>query len=91
MQDAWKHDTRTPDAESRDVPSITELLNRLPWFRDLTAQHRREMVEQVTARMTDMLTRDQYADLLEAWAIVAHGDQKWARFELLRESGLLAA
>ena len=32
----------------------------------------------------------QYAALLEIWADVAHADAKWARFSLLRESGLLA-
>ncbi|MEZ4502032.1 MAG: hypothetical protein R3C39_05370 [Dehalococcoidia bacterium] len=74
----------------QDVPTITELLSRLPWFRDLTSEHRRQMVEQISACMTDTMTREQYAGLLEEWAVLAHRDQKWARFELLRESGLLA-
>ena len=73
-----------------ELPPISDLLGKLPWFRDLSVSHRREMVEQVASRMTDETTREQYASLLEDWADVAHTDQKWSRFELLRESGLLA-
>ncbi|MSP21916.1 MAG: hypothetical protein EXR66_02675 [Dehalococcoidia bacterium] len=69
---------------------MPELLGKLPWFRDLTADHRREMVEQIDARMTIETSREHYAALLESWAEVAHVDQKWARYELLRESGLLS-
>lgn len=75
----------------QEIPSVTELLDRLPWFRDLTAEHRREMVEQVNARMGVDTTREHYATLLERWSAVAHTDQKWARFEILRESGILAS
>jgi hypothetical protein len=73
----------------QEAPTIPELLGRLPWFRDLTSAHRREMVEQINARMTQDTSREHYAALLERWSEVAHVDQKWARFELLRESGLL--
>jgi hypothetical protein len=73
----------------QEAPTIPELLSRLPWFRDLNADHRREMIEQVNARMALETSREHYAALLESWSAIAHLDQKWARFELLRESGLL--
>lgn len=76
---------------TQEAPTVSELLGRLPWFRDLTAEHRREMVEQIDARMTLETSREHYASLLESWAQIAHVDQKWARFELLRESGILTA
>jgi hypothetical protein len=75
---------------TQEAPTIPELLSRLPWFRDLTTEHRREMVEQINARMTLDTSREHYAALLERWSEVAYIDQKWARFELLRESGLLS-
>jgi hypothetical protein len=75
---------------TQEAPTVQELLGRLPWFRDLTADHRREMVEQIDARMSMETSREHYAALLEGWAQVAHRDQKWARYELLRESGLLS-
>ncbi len=74
----------------QDAPPIDELLARLPWFRELTIQHRREMVDEISARMTYETTREHYAALLEKWAELAHVDQKWARFEVLREAGLLS-
>ena len=73
----------------QDAPTVDELLGRLPWFRDLTPPHRREMIEEINARMALSTTREYYADLLEKWAGYAHIDQKWARFEILREAGLL--
>jgi hypothetical protein len=77
--------------QEAEAPTIPELLSRLPWFRDLNADHRREMVEQINARMALETSREHYAALLERWSEVAHIDQKWARYELLRESGLLDA
>ena len=79
------HETETPEAST-----IPQLLARLPWFRDLSADHRRELVEQVQARMALETSRDHYAALLGRWSEVAHVDQKWARYKLLRESGLLS-
>jgi hypothetical protein len=75
----------------QEAPEVTELLARLPWFRDLSKDHRRQMIEQITQSMDAATSRDEYTTLLEQWAVVAHIDQKWARFELLRESGLLSA
>ena len=79
-----------PDTETAAAPSILDLLGRLPWFRDLNAEHRRELVEQVQARMALETSREHYAALLARWSEVAHVDQKWARYKLLRESGLLS-
>jgi hypothetical protein len=73
-----------------DGPPVIDLLTKLPWFRDLTEEHRSQMVAEITGTMRHTTTRDQYASLLEIWADVAHGDAKRARFSLLRESGLLA-
>jgi hypothetical protein len=78
------------ETETSEAPTIPELLGRLPWFRDLNAEHRREMVEQVQARMALETSREHYAALLVRWSEVAHIDQKWARYKLLRESGLLS-
>ncbi len=75
----------------QDAPTVDELLSRLPWFRDLTAPHRREMVEEINTRMAQETSRELYAELLDKWAERAHTDQKWARFEILREAGLLQA
>ncbi len=73
----------------QDAPPIDELLGRLPWFRELTSAHRREMVEEISSRMTHETSREHYAAMLQKWAERAHIDQKWARFEVLREAGLL--
>jgi hypothetical protein len=73
------------------VPPLDTVLEKLPWFRDLTRLHRDEMLDEVQSHLKIDTTRDEYASLLERWAGVAHGDAKWTRFELLRESGLLAA
>lgn len=73
-----------------DGPPVIDLLTKLPWFRDLTEEHRSQMVAEITSTMRHATTREQYATLLEIWADVAHADAKWARFALLRESGLLA-
>ena len=74
----------------QDAPPIDELLGRLPWFRELSSAHRREMIEEITSQMSQETTREHYALLLEKWADRAHVDQKWARFAVLREAGLLA-
>lgn len=73
------------------LPPLDTVLQKLPWFRDLTRPHRDEMLGDVQSHLKIDTTRDQYASLLERWAWVAHGDAKWTRFEMLRESGLLAS
>ena len=73
------------------LPPLDTVLEKLPWFRDLTRPHRDEMLDEVQSYLKIDTKREQYASLLERWAWVAHRDAKWTRFELLRESGLLAS
>ena len=73
------------------LPPLDTVLGKLPWFRDLTRPHREEMLGDVQSHLKIDTTREEYASLLERWARIAHGDAKWTRFELLRESGLLAS
>ena len=47
------------------------------------------MIDQVTGRLTLDASREEFTALLLEWAQVAHDDTKWARFSLLRDSGLL--
>ncbi len=73
------------------LPPLDTVLEKLPWFGNLTRQHRHEMLDEVQSYLKIDTTRDEYASLLERWAWIAHGDAKWTRFEMLRESGLLAS
>ena len=76
------------DVIDADVP-LTEVLGRLPWFRDLTHDHREQMLAEVAARLAVDGSRDEFTTLLLRWSGVAHVDVKWARLQLLRQSGLL--
>ncbi len=71
-------------------PPLDDVLSKLPWFADLTWDHRERMIEDVSERLIGDTTRDQFTDLLLYWASVAHTDAKWMRLEMLRESGMLA-
>ena len=70
-------------------PPLIDVLGRLPWFRDLSRDHRAQMLDEVSARLVLDASRDEFTALLLEWARVAHDDTKWARLDLLRESGLL--
>jgi hypothetical protein len=70
-------------------PPLADVLGRLPWFRDLSRDHRAAMLDAVTARLAVDASREEFTDMLLQWAQVAHSDTKWARLQLLRESGLL--
>lgn len=70
-------------------PTMSELLSRLPWWHDLTQTHRQEMVAVIESRMSVVTSKVVYAKILEDWQVVAERDAKWARFEFLRESGIL--
>ena len=74
----------------RQLAPLDEVLGKLPWFGDLTAHHREQLLRRVRAALHQGTAREQYAALLQRWVTVAHRDAKWSRFELLRESGLLA-
>lgn len=71
------------------MPSLTDLLSRLPWFSDLNDFHRRQMITEVSARIVQEVGDDSFRELLAYWEHIAHTDAKWARYALLKESGLL--
>jgi hypothetical protein len=58
------------------------VLGKLPWYGNLTALHRDQLMAEVSALMEEGSTRAGYAALLERWSVAAHGDEKWARYEL---------
>ena len=70
-------------------PPLVDVLARLPWFRDLSRDHRAKMLEDVAARLAVESSREEFTDVLLDWARIAHSDTKWARLQLLRDSGLL--
>ena len=72
-----------------ELPRLTDLLGRLPWFDDLTDRHRDELLAEVTTRLISDGPEDDFRTLLEQWEHVAHVDAKWSRFTLLKHSGLL--
>ena len=71
-----------------EMTPLSDVLERLPWFGDLTFEHRTQMLAEVAARLDDG-SRDEFTALLARWAAVSYEDIKWARLELLRQSGLL--
>lgn len=72
-----------------ELPPLIDVLNRLPWFGDLTHEHRAAMLEEVSDRLVLDVSREEFTAILAHWSGVAHRDAKWARLHLLRESGLL--
>ena len=72
-----------------DGPPLVDVLGRLPWFRDLSRAHRAQMLEEVGARLVVESSRAEFTEILLHWAQVAYTDTKWARLELLKDSGLL--
>ena len=72
-------------------PPLADVLGRLPWFRDLSRDHRAQMLDEVAARLAVDASREEFTTMLLDWAQVAHNDTKWARLELLRQSGMLRA
>jgi hypothetical protein len=71
------------------LPPLTEVLGRLPWYGQLTDEHRSEMLAEFSDRLLMTTSRDEFTSRLRVWASVAHEDAKWARFRLLQDSGLL--
>ncbi len=72
-----------------NLPELQEVLQRLPWFRDLSRDHRDELLSDVAARLVVDASREEFAAVLAEWSDIAHRDLKWSRFALLLESGLL--
>lgn len=71
------------------LPPLTEVLGRLPWYGQLSDQHRAEMLAEFSDRLLATTSRDEFTKQLRSWAGVAHEDGKWSRFRLLQDSGLL--
>ncbi|HJM89367.1 MAG TPA: hypothetical protein QF624_07035 [Dehalococcoidia bacterium] len=67
---------------------LERVLGKLPWYGNLTSLHRDHLMAEVAALMDEGSTRAGYAALLERWSVAAHSDEKWARYELLRASGI---
>lgn len=74
-----------------NVPPLTDVLGRLPWYPQLTEKHRADMLAEFSDQLLMNTSRDEFTRRLRAWADIAHFDAKWSRFQLLRESGLLPA
>jgi hypothetical protein len=72
-----------------ELPRLTDLLGRLPWFDDLSDRHRSEMLTEVAARLIADESDDDFRSVLQQWEHVAHVDAKWTRFGLLKHGGLL--
>ena len=72
-----------------DLPELHEVVRRLPWFRDLSHDHRTEMLSELVERLVVEGSREEFTAILAQWSDVAHQDLKWSRLVLLRESGLL--
>ncbi len=71
------------------APPLVDVLQRLPWFRDLSREHRAQLLDEVTERLVVGASREEFTTILLEWARIAHSDTKWARLELLQQSGLL--
>jgi hypothetical protein len=72
-----------------NLPPLTDVLGRLPWYGQLTDEHRADMLEEFSDSLLALTSRDEFTKRLRAWSTIAHDDAKWARFRLLQDSGLL--
>src|SRR5690606_39176483 len=84
---------RTPPSDGRgmsvNLPPLDDVLGRLPWFSDLSQDHRGELLAEIARRLAVETSRAEFTALLLQWADVAHIDAQWRRFEQLRQSGIL--
>ena len=74
-----------------ELPPLADVLAKLPWFYDLTSANRSRLLDEVTERLVINSTREEFESVLDRWSLTANVDAKWSRFEVLRESGLLAS
>ncbi|MDA0353549.1 MAG: hypothetical protein O3A10_15270 [Chloroflexi bacterium] len=72
-----------------NLPPLTDVLGRLPWYGQLTDEHRASMLAEFSDRLLATTSREEFTRRLRAWSTVAHEDAKWSRFRLLQDSGLL--
>ena len=73
----------------QELPPLQNVLGKLPWFADLTTEHRGELLGEITERLVVETSRDEFTALLIRWADVAHHDAKWRRLAQLRATGIL--
>ncbi len=69
---------------------MSVILERLPWYQDLSLDSRERMVVEMLLRTqdpSDLGTRDAFVKSLLYWRDVAYTDVKWARFDMLLEVG----
>jgi hypothetical protein len=70
--------------------SLPDILDRLPWFEDLTEEHQAELLNITADHIAVGSPLSEFVDVLLHWSEVAHADAKWARFDMLRETGILS-
>ena len=70
--------------------SLPDILDRLPWFEDLTEDHQVELMNVTADHIALGSPLSEFVDVLLHWSEVAHGDAKWTRFGMLRETGILS-
>ena len=52
-------------------PPLVDVLARLPWFRDLSRDHRAKMLEDVAARLAVESSREEFTEVLLEWSRVS--------------------
>ena len=72
-----------------NMPPLSDVLGRLPWYAQLSEEHRTDMLAEFSDQLLMNTSRNEFTRRLRAWADIAHFDAKWSRFQLLQESGLL--
>ena len=55
-------------------PPLADVLGRLPWFRDLSREHRAQLLDEVAARLAVDASREEFTEMLLEWALIAHTD-----------------
>jgi hypothetical protein len=70
--------------------SLPDILDRLPWFEDLTEEHQVELMNVTADHIAVGSPLSEFVDVLLHWSEVAHDDAKWARLDMLRETGILS-
>ena len=85
-----KHDRDDDDSGmEEELPPLQDVLDKLPWFGDLSREHRSQLLGEVADRLVVETSRDEFTALLIHWAEIAHHDAKWRRYVQLRDSGIL--
>ena len=69
-----------------ELPPLSRPLGRLPWFWELTPEHRSELATRFAELVVLSASDAAFTALLERWALSARQDMKWSRLELLRQA-----